>query len=236
MKIVIPSRGRSDIVGAKALKLVPDALVCVGADEADNYRRVTKNLLVHPTDVIGIGPKRQWILDNVDDPVVVMVDDDMESVYSNVGFRRRKITDPRVCQAIIERVAIMAEDMQVGVFGFWQAAFTRYYANFKPFSLNTWVGGVIGIRGRELRYDPKLLLRADIDFCLQSLMRHRIMLMDCRYRWFGGLAFEGKGGGARVRSLERHQTELAYLQRKWGQYLEVVQEGQMTRLVIDVQR
>jgi hypothetical protein len=55
------------------------------------------------------------------------------------------------------------------------------HANFRPFSLDIWVGGGVGIIGRELWYDQRLLLRADIDFCLQSLLHDRIVLVDGRF-------------------------------------------------------
>jgi len=118
MQIVIPSKGRASVIGQKALRLFPDAVVCVGDDEVKAYEQVTKNLLVHPADVVGIGPLRQWVLDNVKDEAVVMVDDDVSHCYSQVGYHKVRIEDPAVCQAIVERTAIVAMDAGVGVFRF----------------------------------------------------------------------------------------------------------------------
>lgn len=235
MKIVIPSKGRARILGEKALRLFPDATVCVGHDEVDAYARVSSNLLVHPASVVGIGPLRQWVLDHVQDRCVVMVDDDVTHVYSQVGFHKRRIEDADTARAIVERLAVLAADAGVRVFGFQQAARPLTYANFRPFSLNTWVGGVVGIIGRELRYDTSLLLRADIDFCLQSLVRDRFVLVDGRYS-FIHTRFAGSGGNARQRSAERHEQEIRYLKRKWGPYLDVVQAKGTTRLVVRVAR
>ena len=78
----------------------------------------------------------------------------------------------------------------------------------RPFSLNTWVGGVVGIVGRELRYDTSIRLRADIDFCLQSLLRDRIVVVGGRFS-FIHTRFAGGGGNAANRSSERHD-------RGWG--------------------
>ena len=72
MKIIIPTKGRANIIHEKALRLFPDATRCIGEDEVEAYGRHSSNLLVHPKDVVGIGPLRQW-----DDPCVVMVDDDV---------------------------------------------------------------------------------------------------------------------------------------------------------------
>ena len=235
MRIVIPSKGRAQTLCKKALRLFPDATVCVGDDETEQYRKVSTNLLVHPASVAGIGPLRQWVLDNVNDPCVVMVDDDVTHVYSQVGFHKRRIEDADTARAIVERLAILAQDAGARVFGFQQAARPLSYANFRPFSLNTWVGGLVEIIGRELRYDTALLRRADIDFCLQSLMSDRFVLVDGRYS-FIHTRFAGSGGNAKQRSAERHAREIAYLKRKWGPYLEEVQAKGTTRLVVKVQR
>ncbi len=235
MKIVIPSRGRAGVIGAKALRLFPDAIVCVASDEAERYAAVTANLLTHPPDVTGIGPLRQWILDNVDDPTVVMVDDDVKYIVSQVGFHARRFDDPGTARAIVERLAILAGDAGARVFGFYQGGGPLNYSNCRPFSFNHWVGGVVGVVGRELRYDTSLVLRADIDFCLQSLLRDRIIMLDCRYS-FIHTRFAGAGGNAANRSSERHAREIAYLRRKWGPYLDVVQAKGTTRLVVRVRR
>ena len=235
MKLVIPSKGRAATLQEKALRLFPDALVCVGDDEVEAYGKITDRLLVHPVTVVGIGPLRQWVLDHVEDPCVVMVDDDVTHVYSQVGFHKRRIEDADTARALVERLAILAQDAGARVFGFQQAARPLTYANFRPFSLNTWVGGLVGIVGRELRYDPALLLRADIDFCLQSLMRDRFVLVDGRYS-FIHTRFAGKGGNAGNRSAERHAREIAHLKRKWGPCLEEVQAKGTTRLVVKVRR
>lgn len=39
MKIVIPTKGRADVIGAKALRLFSDTTLCVGADEVEGYSR-----------------------------------------------------------------------------------------------------------------------------------------------------------------------------------------------------
>ncbi|MGA2499559.1 MAG: hypothetical protein ABSH20_17620 [Tepidisphaeraceae bacterium] len=235
MRIIIPSKGRASAIGGKALRLFPDATVCVGEDEQDAYAKVSQNLLVHPAGVVGIGPLRQWVLDHVEDPCVVMVDDDVTHAYSQVGFHKRRIEDADTARAIVERMAILATDAGVRVFGFTQAARPMTYANFRPFGLNTWVGGLVGIVGRELRYDTALLLRADIDFCLQSLLHDRIVLVDGRYS-FIHTRFGGAGGNVRQRSAERHEQEIHYLIRKWEPYLESVPAKGTTRLVVRVQR
>lgn len=218
MQFVIPSRGRADSVADKTLKLFPDALVCVGESEAAAYRAVTDNLLVHPDEVVGIGPLRQWVLDHVDDPVCVMLDDDIKAVYLKTDIRMRKIMDPDHVRAIVERVAICARDAGARVFGFAQAQSPMEYKAFEPFALSTWVGGVVGVIGRELRYDTSLILRADIDFCLKSLLRDRFVWVETRY-CFQHIRFAGRGGNASNRSSERHRREIDLLLKRWGRHI-----------------
>ena len=100
MQIIIPTKGRAHLIREKALRLFPDATLCVGDDEVATYAKVSDRLLVHPTNVVGIGPLRQWVLDHVEDPCVVMVDDDVTHVYSQVGFHKKRIEDADTARAI----------------------------------------------------------------------------------------------------------------------------------------
>jgi hypothetical protein len=235
VQIVIPSKGRPAEIRDGALKLFPDAIVCVGESDAKAYPVPHEQMLVHPDDVTGIGPLRQWILDNVQDRTVVQVDDDMHTVYCQTGFCQRKITDPSMIRAIVDRTARCAEEAGARIFGFGQMGNPIDYRPMRPFAVSTWVGGLVGIIGRELRYDTSLRLRADIDFCLESLKRDRIVWVDDRFR-FLHKRFTGSGGNASNRSSQRHHDEMEYLRRKWGRYLELKQAQSTTRLCVRVPR
>jgi len=39
MKIIIPSKGRADMIGEKALRLFPDATLCIGHEREIAYLR-----------------------------------------------------------------------------------------------------------------------------------------------------------------------------------------------------
>lgn len=235
MRVIIPSRARVNIIRESALRLFPDATVCVGASEADAYGRLTDRLLVHPDSVTGIGPLRQWIIDHADDSTVFMVDDDIYALYSLVGVRARRITDPDAVQQVVENAAACAEAAGARLFGFNQAWDVRKFNPFKPISFTGWVGGAVGAIGREHLYDTTLRLRADIDACLTSLLKHRIIYQDLRFS-FAHRRFEGRGGNAVSRSSADHERELAYLQRKWGAHLRVRRAKTAIRLVVNVPR
>lgn len=235
MKIVIPSRGRSKEIQDGALRLFPNATVCVGESEAKDYEYFCPKLLVHPDNVEGIGPLRQWIIDNVEDEIVVQVDDDVHTVYSICGLTKRTYHDPQVAARIVATTAICAKDAGCKVFGFNQAWDVRKFRPYKPFQLNTWVGGVVGVIGKERRYDISLKLRADIDFCLQSLLKDRIVWSEQRYS-FVHKRWSGRGGNAEMRSEERHKQEMEYLQKKWGKYVSFQEKKTAVRMVMHVER
>ena len=235
MKVVIPSRRRADVLPSRALQLFPNAVVCVAEEERDEYFRVCKNIVTHPDDVTGIGPIRQWINNHFSDELLLQVDDDCYSLGVMVGQRARRISHPDDVMAVTRQVGECAREAGAKIFGFNQALDVRKFSPLKPFSFNSWVGGVIGFVGREVQYDTTLKLRADIDACLSSLLKHRIVFVDLRFS-FAQKRFEGKGGNAVNRSSEQHHRELAYLKRKWGSHLIVRQTKTTTRLVVNVER
>ena len=245
LRVVIPSKGRQGLIGKAALRLFPDATVTVAESEVAAYAGVTypdgrrliseEQLVPHPDDVSGIGPIRQWVLDHFDDECIVMVDDDVYELVLLVHYVPRKMSQPEVVRQVVHNAANVAQGIGAPVFGFNQAWDVRKFRPFEPFSLNSWAGGVIGIIGRDLRYDPNLRLRADIDFCLQALQRKRITFIELRFS-FMHRRFGVAGGNASNRSSRRNEEEIAYLQRKWGDHLKVADKKTTTRLSIHVPR
>lgn len=220
MQIVIPTRGRSEILGECALKIFPGALVCCSEAEAEVYARVTKNLLVHPDSVETLPLKRQWILDQLDDEVVVQVDDDMRHCRSLASRNTSSVIgDPDAIMQIVENAMMCAKGAGAGMFGFANIGDLRYYRPQLPFRLASWVGQVVGFIGRDLRSDGNIKMRGDLDLCFQSLLRHRIIWQDSRF-WFESKwkSFEGKGGNSHLRGNSQQEDDLKILKRKWGAY------------------
>jgi len=235
MQVVIPSRGRAGTLADKALRLFPNALVCVGESERDDYYKVSKNLLIHPDNIEGIGPLRQWILDNVKDEVVLQVDDDVYKFSTLTGFTQIQIKSLSAMMRIVANTANCAADAGASVFGFNQTWDVRKYRPYKPILLSSWAGGVIGFVGRKHRFDMNLLLRADIDFCLTCLLKDRITWVENRFS-FIHKRFVGSGGNNSLRSAERHEAEIEYLKKKWGGYLKFAAAKGTIRMNPDVDR
>jgi len=235
--IVIASKGRASICAKGAGKLFPSALICIGEDERKIYKGFFPDgrVLVHPSNVTGIGPVRQWILDNVKNDIIIFVDDDIKHFYSQTGLRKRRFECPETAEAVLLKTALAAKDSGAKLFGFSQSARQLNYNGTKPIAHCGWVGGIVGIIGRTLSYDTKLLLRADVDLCLQSLVKNRFIWIDNRF-CFVHKRFNDTGGNAINRSAERHEAEIAYLKKKWKGHLQIKQTKSQTILQIKVER
>lgn len=238
IRVVIPSKSR---VGdcRTALALFPGATVVVNEEQAQQYEVLGAPLLAHPKDLWGIGPLKNWILDHVDDECVFIVDDDVYQVRSPVGSPTRShvIRDPEAIRQFVENTAEIARGIGAPVFGFDQTGGdTRKFRPQDPMRFCGWVGAAMGIVGREIRFDPELRIRADIDFCLTAQLRRRVIVMDGRFSFIHRKRWSYPGGNSLSRSGKRNQAELAYLQRKWGEWITVQNSATTTRIVVNVER
>jgi len=237
MRVVIPSRKRVEAC-AQVLRMFPGALVVVHEAEVAVYTALGAELLAHPASVQGIAPLKNWILDNVPDETVFIVDDDISCLKAMAGrvTTSAVIRDPVAIRQIVENAEQVARGWGTPVFGFNQnGGDTRKFKQQDPLATSGWVGGAMGIIGRALRFDSNLKLRADIDFCLQAQLKFRCIYADLRFA-FVEQRFNNTGGNAALRSSERNQRELQYLQQKWGKWLNVVTGKGTVMLKVQVKR
>lgn len=220
IKILIISRGRSSTIKKKTCRIFPDYIsILVPESEKKLYEQEVSNPIeTTPNDIIGLGMLRNWVLDNYKEETVVMVDDDLSYCYRLTGELTKQVNDPDEVVQIIINTAVMAKDIGTGVFGFSQTDIRKYYGT-EPFILNTWVGGVIGIIGRKLRFTDNKL-KVDIDFCLKNLLVNRIVFQDKRYN-FSQLRDNNVGGNAQFRTKENFDQEVKKLTDKWGKCLKI---------------
>jgi len=236
MKVVIMSKNRPD-AAKKTQGLYVNSDMCVAESEYDAYLKVgCENVTTHPDSVTGVGPVRQWILDNYSDDVLFISDDDIKDLWCNMGISGYHITDPHEIMNIIANTANCAYDLGLHVFGFNPMADNRKYVPTKPFTLCSWLGGAIGFVGRrDYRYSDNKL-RADIDYCIESILHDRIIFVDSRYSLIANL-FSMKGGNSEFRSKITDKDEIKCLLRKWGKYLNiVVTKRNSIRLTLNIER
>lgn len=240
VRVVIPSRGRAQEC-KHALKLFPEALIVCHDYEYDEYRTA----LPADTEIIqhslegGIAPIRQWVLEQIDDEMVLFVDDDVRYLKVVAGFETasRVIKDPAAIRQVIENAGYIAREIGAPIFGFAQTSGdVRKYRPTDPISLSGWVGSVIGVIGRDIEYDVTLRMRADIDLCLRAMLEHRILFIDSRFSFIHHAMFKHAGGNAHMRSAERSQREIEVLRQRWGNWVSVVKGKNVVRIVVKVKR
>jgi glycosyltransferase involved in cell wall biosynthesis len=223
MQIVIPSRGRPGNVPHMNM-LFPTAKWCVSKEDVDSYENMgMRNFVAHPNDVLGLGAKRNWIMEHFDDETVVQVDDDIQYAVCVVGIRSRPIFMGDQIEAIVGQAAQCAKDAGASVFGFNQGSDdVRKFSSNAPFGLTGWVGTVIGTIGKRLHFDPSLRSRVDIDFCLKCLDKDRLIWRDNRFS-FVNKRIKNVGGSQGVRTALSDRAEVDKLKARWGQNLTVVE-------------
>ena len=222
MQIVIPSSGRSQSIRRDTLALFPTALVCVDESEAHTYSQVIDpaQLLIHPA-LSGLPSIRNWIIKNIEDDIIFMVDDDIIEMQSMVGRNAMGYRDSNVIMTIVENAADCAVGIGATIFGFNQSPRPMAFLPYDPISLAFWVGTAIGVTGKTLKWDERLRLRGDVDVCMQALLVDRIVFTDRRFHFLSRKRFKSKGGSASFRSAERDKQEVDYLKHKWGRYIEM---------------
>jgi hypothetical protein len=132
------------------------------------------------------------------------------------GWRPRRYRDPEVAMQVLENAAQCAIDAGCALFGFNQCEHPLYFRPQAPIRLNRWVGTVLGHVGDHgMRLDERAYCHGDVDLCLQSLLKHRIIW--CEERWaFVELQQTNRGGNTGQRDAESDAEERAYLKKKWG--------------------
>lgn len=233
IKIVILSRSRYDTMNTQ--NLVPDWVeVVVPESQKELYaERIKNDLITTPDDILGLGMLRNWCLDNFQEETVIMLDDDLINCYCLTEKRTRKMTKDKVVEILVN-TAVMAKDAGCGVFGFTQTDIRKYNGT-EPFKLCTWVGGVIGVIGKSIRFRNDKF-KVDIDFCLQNLLTNRIVWCDNRY-YFAQYRDNNKGGNSDFRTKEEYEKSINSLVKKWGKYVKVKKgKGSQISIKLDVQR
>lgn len=202
--------------------LLPTAVICIDEREKADYAPVVPAdyLLTHPPTT-GAPAARNWILDNVDTPVVVMCDDDLMGVKCLVGSRRMIVNADEIL-AIIENSLQVAEDLNVSTFCWSRSAndflMRPEYLPMRPVQP---VYGCFGMRGpaRHRKYDETLKTRADLDWTMRTLLEDRIVYADVRFYFDFGTSFTGSGGNSGLVQPEEFLSASREVKRRWGKHV-----------------
>jgi len=205
--LVCMTHGRADTITTH--KVIPDVVLCVAESQYPLYkeRLPDHEYLVHPDSVVGISPKRRWLMENVDCDVMMMDDDMVAFLDVTVApGEKAKITDPERIRSIIERNRDTAKAMGAYLFGFSSYADPAMMRPQVPFELTGMVSGnALGLRqGSRIWFpDTPDLLTDDLWISAMNAYEHRYCFRDMRYAVANKKTWVGKGGMAEIRTWDR---------------------------------
>ncbi|MEQ1862240.1 MAG: hypothetical protein ABMA13_20170 [Chthoniobacteraceae bacterium] len=239
IRLVIMSRGRARTMTSH--RLFPTATIVVPEREFIDYVMlavdnvpISPRLETIPDSVTGISAVRNWIVAHFPEDAIVMIDDDIKACVALVSLRCRKLL-PAEISAMISNTAHCAAGAGARIFGWHQRSDPKLLNRCDPFGLHHWVGGVLGVIGKETRWDELLRCKCDIDACLTEFMERRIVWQDARF-CFVQERDKNLGGNSLFRSSERIAVERRYLKSKWKAHIRFEEYKSQERVAIDVVR
>jgi hypothetical protein len=236
VRIVIPSRRRPHTV-PHMRTLFPDATWVLDAQDYQTYPVPATHKVQLPPYVKGLYMTKQWILDTFPERVLGMMADDVRYWVCLVGKKSRPIVHPPAIHQLIDNAAHCADAIGCSLFGFNSHDDTRKYTGAKPFAVNSWVCGFVGVIGRKYRYETSYVSRGEIDFNLRVLEGDRVIWCDTRFgiRYIGE-TFRTSGGQAEFRTEATDEADIRRLKREWGDYVEINRKPQGVTVRLNVLR
>lgn len=220
--IAIPSFGRPENVVSHHLFKEP--VIFVHTSQIDQYKASIQDCRIeeYPLEEGNIARKKNYIIDwakkNKYD-VVYFIDDDYGSFIRLVNGTTERVDDVEYIYNVIERLAVMAMDMNSPLFAVHNVPDVRRYQRNKPFLLfSSFKRGNFGIalKQSKLRFDERFVLNEDIDIGLQAILNYRVTLIDNRFGFLLKAKMGAKGGLANVRTTNRETEYFQKLVNKWG--------------------
>ena len=228
INIVIPTYKRAGALVGK--DYFETAKYVLPESQRDDYKKTlpAKRMIVIPDESDGnIARKRNWILNNIERPLVMMDDDvrqivTVEGVYSGGIFKgksRAIALTLAQAQTVIENGFAMAEEWGCVYWGINVNTDRISYQQYKPISLTQLVLGPFnGHLRHDLFYDERMGTKDDYDFSLQVLRKYKKLLRFNKYSYTcehgtnpGGLI------GYRTRELETKYCKA--IMKKWGTHI-----------------
>lgn len=219
--IVVPTHGRAGQV--HALNAVDPVILCCAESQADEYHAAypDQELVTHPDDIIGISPKRQWILEQFGD--VFMLDDDCTEL--------RRLHDPEAPDTrfeadeaweIIQVTADVARQCGAYLWGLANNAIGRNYSAFHPFRTTGYVNaafmGLFRDPMRRLHFpDDPYCVAEDYYISALNAYYYRFTWADDRFGFHQIDTFHNPGGLANFRTMEHEERWMAELKRLFGE-------------------
>ena len=214
-KVVIPSHKRHDRV--LTTSAVANAILCVAESQAALYKACNPNIeiVTHPDSVIGLNPKRNWIIKHFG--TVFQLDDDIHNlkrVYTEIG--EKIAVDADTAYELIQQAADVATQMGAYLFSFSNVPAPVGFNTQKPITVTGYHTGCAHgvIKGSKLWYDTNV--NEDYFVSCLNAYHHRYSYKDSRFYWSQKDTFVSRGGLAEFRNIEREEEDFNFLQRVFG--------------------
>jgi hypothetical protein len=228
--IVIPSHKRADCV--TTTKLVPSTILCVAANQAEEYRRHNPGIeiVTHPDDLQGISLKRNWIYRKFGD--VFMLDDDLTRMvrrYLGPHSIQSFSVPPGEAYGIIQTTAQTARDLGAYLFGFASTSDARSFIPQRPLRLSGYVNAYcMGLlKGSKVFFHKDAVVCEDYFASLINAYYHRYCFCDRRYGFVAKRTFKNAGGLSEFRTVKAEEEGYKFLRKTFG---DVVQKRRQTKV------
>ena len=233
LRLVIMSRSRPRAITSH--RLFPTATLVVPESEIEAYGHIPLSEKVTiPDSVSGVSAVRNWIVQRFPEEAILMLDDDISACVCMVSLRCRKLSVDETL-AMLENSAYCARGAGARLFGWHQRSDPRLLQRNDPFGINHWVGGAVGVIGKEPKWDELLKCKCDIDASLTELMVNRLVWNEARF-CFVQERDKNLGGNSLFRSAERIAAEKRYLKSKWKAHIRFENYKSQDRVAIDAPR
>lgn len=219
MNVVIPSYKRSHDLKGKDYFFM--AKYCIPKSQEKEYLEVLEGdrLIVIPDEDDGdIVKKRNWILRNVERPLI-MIDDDVKNL---VYWDNRKDNylskeyPSSLLPQLFDGFVDMAKGFGVRLFGLAQNKDDRTFKEHTPFNLsNITLGPFQGHLKHDLFFDERVGTKDDYDMCLQQLQKHKKVLRLNKFAYSCEHG-DNKGGIVSYRTREKEIEYCKAIMLKWG--------------------
>ncbi len=237
--IVCPSHGRAGRV--RVLEVIPDIPLCVAESQAPAYEAAHPGveLIVHPDEIVGIAPKRQWLLDKYDE--VFMFDYDVKGVI-NLGAPpgEKAKFGPQEIRDRVYRLFDVARRIDAYAVGFSSYGDPTLYRPHRPFATTGFLSG----HALGLRQSPKVkmpypsapwLLTDDLYVSALTQFHHRKIWRDDSVGISAAKTWTGTGGMATHRTWDRVIENERYLKGLFGDAVQRRGNTARSTLTVEIQ-
>ena len=227
MIIAVPSKGRAGNTSTQ--NIIASAVWFVPAAEYEQYVGAGHDTVAVPNEVKGITKTRNWILDNVEDRWVVMIDDDVK----NAGWvelmphkrHQRRLKENDFLKCFVCAFEIL-EGLKWKVWGAKTESSLRSCYPCRPILFQTYItASCMGIiNDGSYRFDEAFELKEDYEIGLRHIVEFGGVL-GLRYWHWENKHWDKEGGCGAYRTSAIEEKCVRQLQEKYPGFVRRVRRG-----------